>query len=97
MVTSRILSRLSGDDEMSIITATGLRKTFPGAVPVDALKGLDLQIEEGEICRHYGPQRLGKSTLYHSWPCWMIQCGQIICDGTDISRDNRTEDGLPPE
>ena len=42
----------------------GIRKSFgTGDSKVDVLKGLDLQIERGEICVLLGPSGSGKSTL----------------------------------
>jgi putative ABC transport system ATP-binding protein len=71
---------------MGIIDVTGLRKTFGGAVPVEALKGVDLEIKEGEFVGIMGPSGSGKSTLLH-----MVALlddpteGKIIVDGTDIA------------
>jgi putative ABC transport system ATP-binding protein len=71
---------------MGIIDVTGLRKTFGGAVPVEALKGVDLEIKEGEFVGIMGPSGSGKSTLLH-----MVallddpSAGKIIVDGTNIS------------
>jgi putative ABC transport system ATP-binding protein len=71
---------------MGIIEVTGLRKTFGGEVPVEALKGIDVEIQEGEFVGIMGPSGSGKSTLLH-----MVALlddptsGKIIVDGTDIS------------
>lgn len=48
---------------MSIITTKDLTKTYEGAVPVHALKGVDLVIEEGEFTAIVGPSGSGKTTL----------------------------------
>ncbi len=46
------------------IDATGIRKSFgKGAVRAEILKGIDLQIEAGEIALVMGPSGSGKSTL----------------------------------
>jgi putative ABC transport system ATP-binding protein len=71
---------------MAIIEVTGLRKTFGGAVPVEVLKGLDLEIHEGEFVGIMGPSGSGKSTLLHMLALLDDPTsGKIIVDGTDIS------------
>lgn len=49
---------------MSIIEVKGLRKTYHmGKEKIEALKSIDLIIEEGEICCLFGTSGSGKSTL----------------------------------
>jgi ABC-2 type transport system ATP-binding protein len=51
---------------MNIIETVGLQKTFKGkgknAQPVEAVKGVDLQVSQGEIFGFLGPNGAGKTT-----------------------------------
>jgi len=70
---------------MGIIEATGLRKTFRGEVPVEALKDVDLQIGEGEFVGIMGPSGSGKSTLLHMLALLDDPtAGKIMVDGIDV-------------
>jgi putative ABC transport system ATP-binding protein len=72
---------------MAIIEAKGVRKTFGGAVPVEALKDVDLQISEGEFVGIMGPSGSGKSTLLHMLALLdEVTAGKIIVEGTDVER-----------
>jgi putative ABC transport system ATP-binding protein len=71
---------------MGIIEATGLRKTFGGEVPVEALKDVDLVIKEGEFVGIMGPSGSGKSTLLHMLALLdEPTAGKIMVDGTDVA------------
>ncbi|MCX5993719.1 MAG: ABC transporter ATP-binding protein, partial [Chloroflexi bacterium] len=70
---------------MGIIEAAGLRKTFRGEVPVEALKDVDLVIEEGEFVGIMGPSGSGKSTLLHMLALLDDPtAGKIMVDGIDV-------------
>jgi len=72
---------------MAIIEAKGVRKTFGGAVPVEALKDVNLRINEGEFVGIMGPSGSGKSTLLHMLALLDdVTSGTIIVDGVDIER-----------
>jgi putative ABC transport system ATP-binding protein len=73
---------------MSIIKLRGIVKTFNGShVPVHALRGIDLDFDEGEFAAIVGPSGSGKTTLLNiigglDTPT----SGSIVIAGTDISR-----------
>lgn len=58
---SIILPRVEPAEE--IITLKGINKTYPGAVPLHVLKGIDLEIRRGEMVSIMGASGSGKSTL----------------------------------
>ncbi|MDF0544540.1 ABC transporter ATP-binding protein [Sphingobium sp. H39-3-25] len=72
----------------SIIDISGLTKRY--ASGFSALKGVDLQIEEGEIFALLGPNGAGKTTLI-SIVCGNVRAsdGTVTVAGHDIVRDYR--------
>ena len=46
-----------------MIKLTDINKTYPGAVPLHVLKGINLHIEKGELVSIMGASGSGKSTL----------------------------------
>ena len=46
-----------------IISLTDVNKTYPGAVPLHVLKGINLEIDRGELVSIMGASGSGKSTL----------------------------------
>jgi putative ABC transport system ATP-binding protein len=72
----------------TIIETMNLEKTYMlGKVPVQALRGVNLKVEEGDFLAILGPSGSGKSTLLN-----MIGAldkptdGKVIIDGVDVSK-----------
>ncbi|KFG89671.1 Multidrug ABC transporter ATP-binding protein [Sphingobium herbicidovorans NBRC 16415] len=83
----------------SIITISGLTKSY--ASGFQALKGVDLEIEEGEIFALLGPNGAGKTTMI-SIICGNVRPsgGTVTVAGHDIVRDyrgSRSAIGLVPQ
>jgi len=77
-----------------MITFRNVEKIYgSGPARVAALRGIDLEIPEGEMCAVMGPSGAGKSTLLHlaaglTWP----DEGEVIVAGKNLS--NLTQDEL---
>ncbi len=83
----------------SIISIEGLSKTYAGGF--QALKGVDLSIERGEIFALLGPNGAGKTTLI-GIVCGIVNptAGRVLADGHDVVRDYRAaraKIGLVPQ
>ena len=80
----------------SIITATGIHKTYDiGTVKVNALRGVELIVERGEMVAIMGPSGCGKTTMLN---CLSgldeIDSGQVVIDGVvlhDLPDDDRSD------
>lgn len=72
----------------AIISIRGLTKTYAGGH--QALKGIDLEIREGEILALLGPNGAGKTTLI-STICGLVtpSSGSVTVGGHDIIKDYR--------
>lgn len=72
-----------------MIKVKDLRKTYPGHVPVYALKGVSFEIPEGQFVSIMGPSGSGKSTLLHQLALLDTPTsGQVLLNGLDIATLN---------
>jgi ABC-type lipoprotein export system ATPase subunit len=70
-----------------IVEARSLRKSYDtGAVRVDALKGVDLALDPGEMVAIMGPSGCGKTTLLNCLSGLdSIDSGEVLIEGTPLS------------
>lgn len=73
---------------MQVIKTSNIHKVYnPNKIPVHALNGVDLSIEQGEFTAIVGPSGSGKTTLLNIIGGLDTPTeGSIIIDGTDISQ-----------
>jgi putative ABC transport system ATP-binding protein len=76
-----------------IIQVRGLRKVYRvGDVDVEALRGVNLTVERGELVCVVGPSGSGKSTLFHILGgLTSATSGEVIVDGRDLSKISDAE------
>src|SRR3954465_12310348 len=76
------------DAPVTILSARGVRKLYrTGAQTVEALRGVDLDVSQGELLIVMGPSGNGKTTMLN---CLSglddIDEGHVLIDGIDVHR-----------
>ena len=79
-----------------VVEALNVRKTYMlGKVPVEALRGVNFRVEQGDFVSILGPSGSGKSTMLNLIGALdKPTTGTMLIDGVDISRlnDNQLSD-----
>jgi putative ABC transport system ATP-binding protein len=77
---------------MNLVVAEGLTKTYKlGEIEVRALRGIDMEIQEGSFISIVGPSGSGKTTLLNLIGCLdRATDGHLKVAGTDVSRLDRS-------
>ena len=78
---------------MPVISVRSLKKTYVvGDIQVHALRGVDVDVEQGEFVCVTGPSGSGKSTFMHILGCLdKPTAGHYVLDGQDVSTMSRDE------
>jgi len=71
----------------TLLETAGLRKIYAvGKIQIEALRGVDLRIREGELVAIMGPSGCGKSTLMHVLGAMTKPtAGKVVIDGQEVS------------
>ncbi len=77
----------------TLLETIDLRKTYKvGKIDVEALRGVDLRIREGELTAIMGPSGCGKSSLMHILGAMTKPtAGKVFIEGRDIAGMNDSE------
>jgi putative ABC transport system ATP-binding protein len=72
---------------MPVVELRAVRKEYMlGSTKVEALRGVDLEIERGEFLAVAGPSGSGKSTMLNMFGCIDVPTsGTVLIDGADVA------------
>jgi putative ABC transport system ATP-binding protein len=84
---ARVAEEVTPRVRVPIVEASSIRKTYDtGAVRVDALQGVDLVLEQGEMVAIMGPSGCGKTTLLNCLSGLdSLDGGEVVIEGTSLA------------
>ena len=93
---ARVVEEVAARARIAIVEARSIEKAYDtGTVRVDALRGVDLALEKGEMVAIMGPSGCGKTTLLNCLSGLdSLDGGEVIIEGTslaDMSDRERTD------
>lgn len=86
--SKKVEAAVDAQGRRAVIDIHDITKTYMmGDIEVNALRGVSLQIYEGEVVSIMGPSGSGKSTLMNILGCLdQPSSGQYLLDGVDVSK-----------
>lgn len=82
-------------DPTPLLRVEGVKKTYGERIRTEVLKGIDLELESGELCALTGPSGSGKTTLLNLIGLLdRVTAGRIVLEGRDtgpLDDGERTE------
>ena len=80
-------------DSRALVYATGVRKSYAaGAISIEILHGISMQVFEGEIVAVMGPSGSGKSTLLYCLAgLEPASSGQVMLNGVNLAETTKAQ------